>query len=544
MHSNNLYRLTLAFSLLLFISSSADAQTMRQKNAQLRDSLKILTERLDSLQKAYDELLTAPFEPIGMVDTTDDDRSHIFEEDRNTDELLKAWYESHNILPQYSDLENVDDITLSSDIPDNVYIDRLKAMNSFIDLPYNNIVRNYIILYTQKMPEKISTIIGLSFHYLPIFEEIFIENGLPQELKAMAVIESALNPRAVSRVKATGMWQFMYRTATQYGLSIDSYVDERIDPVLSCRAAAKYLKDSYNIFGDWSLAIASYNCGPGNVSKAIRRSGGKTNFWDIYQYLPKETRGYVPAFIAALYTLRYYREHNIVPANIELPSQVDTLHINQNLHFGQISELTGISMDLLRDLNPQYLHDIIPGSRREYILSLPYTYSMKFVEVENEIYNYKDTLFFGLEKELPIKPATAAQGNKSGSSSQNVIYHKVQKGQVLSKIAARYHVSTANIKKWNNLKSDVIRVGQTLKIYTAGAPATTTAKNSSSGSKQTTVKTGASGGYTTYTVKKGDSLWGIAEKFPGVTLTDIYNINGFNRKTKIYPGMVIKIKKQ
>ena len=236
-----------------------------------------------------------------------------------SDSLLNLWYLHKKTFDHSEEEYNMDSVVFTSNVPDEVYIDRIKKMNSFITLPYNDIVRNYIILYSEKMPTKMSSILGLSKYYMPIFDEVFDRYNMPEELKAMAVIESALNPLAVSRAGAKGMWQFMYSTAKIYGLTINSFVDERLDPVKSAEAAARYLKDSYEIFGDWNLAIASYNCGAGNVNKAIRRSGGKRAFWDIWPYLPRETRGYVPAFVGALYTRTYYKEHGIRPDTVQMP---------------------------------------------------------------------------------------------------------------------------------------------------------------------------------------------------------------------------------
>ena len=227
----------------------------------------------------------------------------------SVDSLLSLWYQRRNLNLMELEPSDIDTLVMTSDIPDSVYLERLKRMNSFISVPYNSIIRNHIIYYTQKMPEKMERILGLSTYYLPIFEEIFDKYDLPLELTAMAVIESALNAKAVSRARAKGMWQFMYSTAKRYGLTINSYVDERFDPVVSADAAARYLRDSYLIFGDWNLAIASYNCGAGNVNKAIRRAGGSKEFWEVYPYLPRETRGYVPSFFAALYAMKYYKEH-------------------------------------------------------------------------------------------------------------------------------------------------------------------------------------------------------------------------------------------
>ena len=235
-------------------------------------------------------------------------------------------------------------MVFTTDVPDSVLIQRLLQMNSFISLPYNETVKNYMILYSEKMPRKMGELLGLSEYYMPIFEETFRRYDLPLELKYVAIIESALNPRAQSRVGATGMWQFMYRTALNYGLRIDSYVDERMDPVASADAAARYFRDAYRIFGDWALAISSYNCGSGNVNKAIKRAGGRRDFWSIYDYLPRETRGYVPAMVGAMYAFRYAKEYGLSPEPVPVPTYVDTFHIHRNLHLGQVSEMLGLQL--------------------------------------------------------------------------------------------------------------------------------------------------------------------------------------------------------
>jgi len=535
-------------SLLLLPLTATVANAQLFQRGRYQDSVAMLKMKLDSLQAAYDNLymITVEGDPIEM--TNDDDEFSVdepyAEELHNTDSLLSVWYVEHDMSTFDFELPNVDDIVLVSDIPDSVIISRLNKMNSFIKIPYNPIIRNYIIQYTQKMPGRIGNIIGLARYWMPQFEDIFMEYDLPQELKALAVVESALNTRAVSRAKAKGMWQFIASTARHYNLEMTSYVDERFDPIKSCRAAARYLRDAYDIFGDWSLAIASYNCGSGNVNKAIRRSGGGKDFWDVYNYLPRETRGYVPAFVAALYVLTYYPEHNIVPTQIGLPAHVDTFMVNRNLHFGQISENIGVSMEELRDMNPQYLYDIIPGDTHEYQLILPYNYTLAFVDKEKEIYGYKDSLYFNPVKMKQISGGSTVASTGSGSYTT----YRVKSGDTLGAIARRYGTTVNNIKSWNNLRSNTIKVGQRLRIYGKGsAPATTTAstaKSSSSSSSGTTVATSSSGGFVTYTVKKGDTLWEISNKFDGVTLHDIMTLNGFTKNTKIYPGMKIKIKPQ
>lgn len=453
----------------------------------------------------------------------------------NTDSLMSIWYHQRNLslIENADNGVDLDSTVLLSDIPDSVYIERLRQMNSFIALPYNKIIKNYIISYTQRIPNKTEVILGLAGYYMPIFEEIFDSYGLPLELKSMAIIESALNPRATSRVNAKGMWQFMYSTAIRYNLTINSYVDERLDPIKSGYAAARYLRDSYLIFGDWVLAIASYNCGVGNVNKAIRRSGGSKDFWEIYPYLPRETRGYIPSFIAALYVLNYYKEHQLTPTKIQMPVHTDTIKVHKMLHFEQISHFTGMPVQEIRDLNPQYLHDIIPGVEREYILRIPFNYTNSFVDHEKEMYTYKDSVYFN--------PGVLKKIKETGSASSTRIVHKVKSGETLSHIALKYRVKVSDLQRWNGIKTN-IRIGQKIIIYTAGGPS---ASKSSSSSKGTTAKpsTSTSGGFVYYTVRKGDTLWDIAKMFPGVSMNDIMEINGFNKNSKIFPGSKIKIKK-
>ena len=528
---------------LLLVPATGHAQIFGDKKRQ-QQMIEELMHRLDSLQQAYDSLyneyqmLSAPANDTDGDILIDDDIENLVEYNSdNIDSLLNLYYIQKQIDVNEFDVATLELDSLTSNIPDEVYIERLKNMNSFIPVQFNKAVKNAIIRYTERMPMATSRIIGLSTYYMPLFEEIFDEYGLPQELTAMAVIESALNPRAVSRARAQGMWQFMYNTGKMYGLEMTSYVDERYDPLTSCRAAARLLKDSYMIFGDWSLAIASYNCGAGNVSKAIRRSGGKTDFWEIYNYLPRETRGYIPAFIAALYTLNYYPEHGIVPTQVSLPAHVDTFHVNKNIHFGQISETLGIPMETLRDLNPQYLHDIIPGTEHTYILNLPHQYTLAYVDVQDTLHRYKDSVFFN--------PVAVQKIKETGGTGEQRVIHKVRSGETLSSIASKHHTTVANIKRWNGLKSNTIHVGQRLYIYgSAGKRSTSTttaAAPKNTGTTTTTAKSTQSTATSTYTVKKGDTLSGIAKK-TGVSLNTIYKLNGMNAKSKIYPGMKIRTK--
>lgn len=520
-----------------------DRKTLEKENAQLKakmDSLKMELERYrcelhiaDSINNEMVELYEGE---AGKEETSISPEDYTAE---ISDSLLSIWY-----VHKKTTLENdydMDSVRLVSNVPDSVYIERIKRMNSFINLPYNEIVKNYIILYSEKMGARFENMLGLCSYYMPIFQETLNRYDLPEELKAMAIIESALNPLAVSRAGAKGMWQFMYGTARMYGLHIDSFVDERLDPVKSADAAARYMKDAYDIFGDWNLAIASYNCGAGNVNRAIRRSGGSREFWDIWPYLPRETRGYVPAFVGALYAMNYYKEHGLRPAAVEMPVHVDTFKINKMLHLKQVSELVGVPLEELKNLNPQYRHEIVPGNDREYILRIPYNYTNAFIDCEDSLYRHKAEEYFN--------PATIKK-IKDGGDGERIVY-RVKSGDYLGKIASRYRVSVNQIKRWNNLKSNNIRVGQRLVIYRGGkvisnAPASTAkpvaqTKQTAAAPAQKAAAVNTSAEYTTYTVKSGDSLYLIAKRYPGVSAQNIMDFNGIGSKIK--PGMTLKIPK-
>lgn len=513
--------------------SRPDKKTLIKQRDSLLEANEHLMMELDSLYREF-----ANLDIYGSLTDTDSINTAIMNMSgfgfqasdtvlTSTDSLLSLWYQKRDMNLMDVEPSDIDTLEMISNIPDSVYVDRLQRLNPYISIPYNKIIRNHIVYYTEKMPEKMEKILGLSSYYIPIFEEIFDQYDMPLELTAMAVIESALNPKAVSRARAKGMWQFMYSTAKRYGLTINSYVDERFDPIASAHAAARYLRDSYLIFGDWTLAIASYNCGAGNVNKAIRRSGGSKDFWEIYPYLPRETRGYVPSFFAALYAMRYYKEHNLTPEHIPMPPHTDTIKVNKMLHFEQIAHYTGASIEELRTHNPQYLHDIIPGTEKEYILQLPYQFTGAFIDHEDEIYAYNDSVYFS--------PAALKKIQQSAEPSK--IIHRVKRGETLSHIALRYGVSVKNIQRWNGIGTR-IREGQRLAIYTKGnGPATSS--SSSSGK----VNTSVSNGYVMYTVRSGDNLWNIAKKFSGVSVSDIQRLNGLSKNSKIYPGKKLKIKK-
>ena len=383
----------------------------------------------------------------------------------NTDTLLTQWYMHRQSNIPGREQFDMDSVVFTTDVPDSVLMRRLEEMNSFITLPFNETVKKFMILYSEKMPAKMSEIMGLAQYYFPLIEETFRRYDIPLELKYVAIIESAFNPRAESRVGAKGMWQFMYRTALSYGLRIDSYADERMDPLASMDAAARYFKDAYRIFGDWSLAISSYNCGSGNVNKAIKRAGGKRDFWSIYEYLPRETRGYVPAMVGAMYAFRYANEYGLRPAPMSLPTYVDTFHIHKNLHFSQISEVLGIPLADVRDLNPQYYNDIVPGAHSDEVIRLPFNYSSSFLDMQDSIYRYKADILFATKVEDGRETVNGrAVQTARPSATPQWVYYKVKSGDNLGKIAIKYHTTVRRLKSWNNLKSDRIAIGQRLKV--------------------------------------------------------------------------------
>ncbi len=472
----------------------------------------------------------------------------------NLDSLIDLWYIKNAIKSQYPDSIVVDPEIC--DVPDSVYIERLSKIPSVIDLTYNKIVKNYIYVYVKKRRANVQYMLGMSDYYFPIFEKTFEKYGLPTELKYMAVIESALNPRAVSRVGATGLWQFMYGTARMYNLTINSYVDERRDPIKSTDAAARFLSDLYDIFDDWTLAIAAYNCGPRNVSKAIRRAGGNRNFWDIYYYLPRETRGYVPAYIAASYAMSYYKEHNLHYQRPKITLATDTIIINDNLHLKQVSEVLNIPLKQLSDLNPQYKLNIIPAKASRQVLILPLAYSGNFIELQDSIFAYKKSIYFN--KDNTIKSPKKSHYVYQPPSGKAKVYYTIKPGDNLGFISEWFNVGLSDLKYWNRIRGSRIRSGQKLVVYVPKSKASYYRKiNSMSFEKKqrsigksvlsstVSVETNSSNSdYVYYKVKSGDTVWEIAKKYPGVSDYDILRLNKLPNAKKIKPGQKIKIKKK
>lgn len=399
---------------------------------------------------------------LSLKNTITDD-AIVYPESFETDthKMMKNWY-----LQNYTDLDKDADSRPVVEVSDDVYIKRLSQMPTTIEMPFNQIVKSYINMYTQKKRGLVENMLGMSLYYMPIFEQALEREGLPLELRYLPVIESALNPDAVSRAGATGLWQFMLPTARGMNLEINSIVDERRDPYRSSDAAAKYLKQLHGIYNDWSLAIAAYNCGPGNVNKALRRVGGdKKDFWAIYPYLPAETRGYVPCFIAANYVMTYYKEHNISPALAKRPIITDSIHVSKRVHFDQISNVLNIPVDELRVLNPQFRHDVIPGDIHSYSLVLPSQQVYCYIMSEDSILAYNAEMY---ARRTTVEPASLAslreQTDGEYITKRDVKYHKVRRGENLKSIAQRYGVTVAAIKKTNGVKK--AKRGQTLKIVT------------------------------------------------------------------------------
>ncbi len=478
--------------------------------------------------------------------------------DENLDSLLNLYYVGQSMANDPEFWNNVNDSSVP-DFPDSVYIERLKKIPTVVDLTYNSVVRRYIEVYTKEKRGSVGVMLGLSQYYFPLFDDIFDYYDIPNEMKYMSIIESALNPRAYSRTRAVGLWQFMFGTGRLYGLTVNSLVDDRRDPIKSTYAAARFVKDLYSIYNDWILVIAAYNCGPGNVNKAIRRSGGKRNYWDIYYYLPRETRGHVPAFIAATYVMNYYKEHNLKPVPISFPLASDTIIVKKDLHMAQVSEVLGIPIQLIHDMNPQYRTDIIPGSYQPMVLRLPLDQTARFIDMEKEIYAYKDSIFFNPEK--TITSPTTFDANSPGDAPPGnyaKLSYTVKDGDNLGFISSWYNVRVSDIRYWNNIRHNTIRSGQKLAIYVPRNKVvryedinelTFTQKQARIGktiapsNDPVAVQTLSSeSDFVIYTVRQGDTIWDIIKKYPGVTESDIKLLNNLSDASKIKAGQQLRIK--
>jgi len=476
---------------------------------------------------------------------------------RDLDSLASSWYVKMAIKEFPGEFKG-DSIGL--EYPDSVYERRLSRINSIISLPYNNIIKNHIHVYTIRQREKFSAVLGLKDYYFPMIEDVFDSYGLPAELKYMAVIESALNPNAVSRVGATGLWQFMYSTGRMYGLTINSVVDERRDPLKATHAAARYIKDLYKIYNDWVLVIAAYNCGPGNVNKAIRRSGNKKDYWDIYYRLPRETRGYIPQYIAAVYAVDYYPEHGIVPLPLNIPVATDTIMVNKDIHLAQISEVMRIPLGELNALNPQYRTGLIPGSSKPQALTLPMNHLGDFIDLNDTIRGYKTDLY--LNKATRIADPTRSTSVPADIKGKTKLIYTVREGDNLGYISEWYRVGLSDLRYWNSISRNTIRVGQKLVIYVDPAKSEyfsqvntmsfeqkqkmsgKTVPSNTTQSVAVAAPVESEGEYIVHTVRNGDTIWDIVKMYDNVTSTQVLSLNNISDPSKIKIGQKLKIKKK
>lgn len=502
---------------------------------------------------------------VASVDTTsgkmeveyiepDEDLSDIFSEKLDT--LANSWYINNLFLS--GDMESGVDTANIGLLQDSVYVSRLKKIEQVIGLPYNKVVSNLIGFYTTRRKEKVEVMLGLSAFYFPIFEEILDKYNLPIELKYLAIIESALNPRAISRVGATGLWQFMYGTAKNLKMEITSLVDERRDVIRSTEKAAQYLRQLYDLYKDWHLAIAAYNCGPGNVNKAIARSGNKTDYWSIYYRLPRETRGYVPAFIAASYVMNYFREHNLSPLFPQVPLSTDTLMVSNSLNLNQVAENLKLDIELLREINPVYRRDVIPATQEKpYPLRLPNDKIDEFIQYQNDIFALNREKYFPNNTIIEPKEESGSRFTPIDIKGKDQVFYTIKSGDNLGFIASWFNVRSADLRYWNDINRNLIRAGQKLVIYVNSGKGDYYSRFNEMSFEDKQAAIGATSkpiagpepqqldiNYEYYTVKSGDNLWDIARKFPGVTNTDIMRLNNIYNARGLYIGQKLKIRKK
>lgn len=472
------------------------------------------------------------------------------------DSLLNLWYIKQSVRANGDKQLEMPNEGIS--YSDSIYAKRLAEIPSIVPLSYNKEVRSYIEMYCVRKRKLAGIILGLSKYYFPMYEEIMEQNGVPQELKYLSIIESALNPNAVSCVGATGLWQFMFSTGRMYGLQVNTFIDARKDPVRSTHAAARYLKDLHKIFNDWTLAIAAYNCGPGNVSKAIRRAGGKTDFWQIYYFLPKETRGYVPAYIAATYMMNYYDKHNINIVPIAMPLITDTVMVSKEIHLQQVAAVLNMPIEELRTLNPQYKRDIIPAYKDSYPLLLPPLKAVEFATLHDSIHNYNYATYFTSMQVVDIESQNNNPALNVSRLKKNT--HLVKYGETLSSISKKYGVSINELKYLNKIRGKQVSPGRQLvvgfspieKKLAKGTNDTikkafvaVDSNNSTRPIIDSTFKKNVASiplRFYYYKVLQGDTIWSIAKKFRGITHLDILNNNKL-KEGHIEPGQVLKIPK-
>lgn len=490
---------------------------------------------------------------LTMADTITD-KHIVYPSSFDTD--LRA-LQDHWYMRRYAAMDSVARRRTGVPTSDEVYIQRLQALPTVIPMQYNSIVKDYIEMYANKKPQLVEKMLGMSLYYMPYFEEALERLQMPLELKYLPVIESALDPNAVSRAGACGLWQFMSTTAQGEGLEVNTLVDERRDPIAASHAACQYLKKLYDMYDDWTLALAAYNCGPGNVNKAMKRAGDSKNYWEIYAFLPAETRGYVPAFIAANYIMTYYAEHGISHALAKRPIVTDTVHVTHRVHMQQIADVMDIPIEEIRTLNPQYRHDIIPGHVRPYALILPSEQAYCFAANEDTIVNHETSKYFDSPVAEPSDGTVKSDGKGQYVEELVIVTHKVKKGETLKSIASSYGVTVQSIRKASKISTSKVKTGAVLKVPTyvkryvketpdsvappkedvapaSNAPAAPAAKpKAAAPAKQKSQSS------TVYKVRKGDTLDKIARSH-GVTVKAIQDANGL-KSTLLQIGQKLTI---
>ena len=565
--------LKLTVVLLTIAGLSSNVFALRKEN--LRKACTINVSAIDTLS-GYEKYYSIPDETLNKIFSD------------KLDSLVSSWYVQNAFLLDSTELAEAD--TLKQTLPDSTYVQRLQSLQSAVGMSFNNTVKGFITMYTVRKPKLVAIMLGLANYYFPLFEESLAKYGLPMELKYLPIIESALNPAANSSASAVGLWQFMYSTGKMYKLEISTFVDERRDPIKATDAAVRYLRDLYNIYKDWHLVIAAYNCGPGNVNKAIKRCGNAKDYWKIYYRLPKETRGYVPAFIAANYVMNFYQSHNILPKSPDFPIITDTLMVNDYLHFNQVSEVLGIPVEQIRSLNPQYRRDIIPASKeRPYSLVIPQDEISAYLENESTIHDHRREEFF--PNNQIVNPQDNFARHSPDVKGREKIYYTVKKGDNLGLIASWFRVRSSDLKYWNDIRKNFVKAGQKLAIYVpegqgehyekfnkksfaekqkslSQKPVASTAQKLAS-STPTKLSSNASSTISSakpteqaenkrdvigknnsqsekaefvyYKVCKGDNFWTIAKKFPGVTNDDIMKLNNITKANNLKVGQILKI---
>jgi membrane-bound lytic murein transglycosylase D len=476
-------------------------------------------------------------------------KSRIKITEKSSDSLYNEWKLKQQI--SFSDLKDnhVNQLLVNKEYSDSAYRARLERIPSVINLTYNNIVRSHIDVYIKRKRKMSERVLGLSKYYFPIFEQALDKYDMPYEIKYLAIIESALNPRARSRVGASGLWQFMWYTGKRYGLKYDHYKDDRYDPLKATDAACRYLKELHDIFDDWTLALAAYNCGAGRVKRAMRRTG-KKNFWDIYYHLPRETRGYVPIFIAAAYMMNYHHLHGLRPVETDLPMLVDTVHVDENIHFKQLAQVLNVPVGVIKRLNPQYKMDVVLGQKKTQIVNLPSESSYSYFDLKDSVYAYNRSDYFNgnsLKSKYYRYSSNAPKGYV-------LVNYTIKKGDNLGFIAEWFDTYVSKVKSWNSIRnSRRIRIGQKLDIYVPKSKKSYYSQfdKKSFNWKQSKTKNNIKTALITvpsdpsakyYKVRSGDNLWDISQKH-GVSVAQIKELNKISNHKKIKPGMLLLIKK-